>query len=509
MALANNNKKIVKNTLFLSVRMIIVLAITLYTSRVILNVMGVVDYGIYSVIAGFVSMFTFLNSSLSNAIQRFYNYELGKNGDIGVTRVFNTSMLIQVLLSVILFLLLETIGLWYLYNKMVLPAERLNVAFWLFQFSVLSTIFVVLQIPYSAAIMAYEKMDFYAGVSIFDAMYKLIFAIALPFIPADKLLMYGAFLLSGNIINFLIYLVYCKVRLSSIKRGSFRNLSLFKEMLSFSGWNFLGTFACIAREQGLNMILNLFFGPVVNAARGIAAQVYNAVQGFVNSVGIAVKPQLIQSYAYGDTKRTMFLMYGTSKLSFYILYIMALPIILEIDYILHLWLGDVVPEHTQFFVTFILLSTFINNLNANLSNIVHASGNMKAYQINFFITNLLILPCSYVAFRIGYSADAGFILYFLCTMFMQIMSVVVVRKIIEFSVKDYVIEVVFPLIVFSILSCVIPLVIKEILPAGLLRLFSVLVVSFVTSTCIFYIVGMNKSEKELCVSAIKSIKKKI
>ena len=456
-----NNKTIVKNTIFLSFRMVFVLVVTLYTSRVILNVLGVVDYGIYSVIAGFVSMFTFLNSSLSNAIQRFYNFELGSHGEEGVTKVFNAAVITQIVLALIVALLLETLGLWYLYEKMVLPLERFNIAFWLFQFSVASTVIVVLQIPYAAAVMAYEKMGYYAFVSIFDAVYKLTFAIALPFISADKLLLYGAFLLSCSVLNYVFYWGYCKINFSAIKFQRFKGIETLKGILAFSGWNFFGTFATIAREQGLNMILNLFFGPVVNAARGIAAQVYNAVQGFVNSIGIAVKPQLIQSFAGGDEKRSLRLMYGTSKLSYFILYIMAVPIILEIDYILRLWLGDVVPEYTNFFVSIILVTTFINNLNANLSNIVHATGKMRTFQLTFFFTNLVVLPLSYIAFQLGASPEYGFILYFICTFIMQVICVIVASNVVGFSSLEYVNKVVVPLIVFSIAAFIIPYIVSN------------------------------------------------
>lgn len=508
MALENSNKKIVKNTLFLSLRMVFVLFITLYTSRVILNVLGVLDYGIYSVIAGFVSMFTFLNSSLSNAIQRFYNFEIGKNGEQGVQKVFNAAVITQIVLALVIALLLETVGLWYLYNKMVLPSHRFEIAFWLFQFSVISTVVFVMQIPYSAAVLAYEKMGYFAFVSIFEAVYKLIFAIIIPFLPVDKLLLYGGFLLSCSILDFVLYWGYCKYHFSAVRICRLTDLESLKGILSFSGWNFFGTFATIAREQGLNMILNLFFGPIVNAARGVAAQVYNAVQGFVNSIGMAVKPQLIQSFAGGDEQRSLRLMYGTSKLSFFILYVMAVPIILEIDYILNLWLGDAVPNYTNFFVSIILVTTFVNNLNANLSNIVHATGKMKTFQLTFFITNLAVLPLSYIAFQLGASPEYGFILYLICTLIMQILCVIVASKVVGFSSFEYFTEVVVPLITFSIAGFLAPFIISQVMTSSFIRFLLILLVSVVMSSFSFYLFGMNKIEKKLCNNIIKSLRRR-
>lgn len=505
--MSDKNKTIARNTLFLSLRMLFVLFVSLYTSRVFLNVLGVVDYGISNVVAGFVSMFSFLNTSLANGIQRFYNSELGQNGAEGVTKVFNTSLIIQAVISISVLLLLETVGLWYLYEKMVIPVDRFNIALWLYQFSAISAAIVILQSPFSAAIMAYEHMNAYAVFSIVDVVLKLAFALILPYVKADGLLMYGVFYLSITILNFFLNYIYSRRNFKELYLKKDYNKSMFKDMLSFSGWNLFGTFACMAREQGLNLILNLFFGPVVNAARGIAYQVSSALQGFVSNLSLAAKPQMVQSYAEGDSYRTMKLMYTMSKLSFIFLFILALPIIFNIDYILHLWLGDNVPEHSSSFVVLVIITNFMNNLNAPLSNVVYATGKMRNYQLTFSIINLLIIPLSFVALKLGAPAEAAFIIYLVMSVFVQVGCLLVMRSLVSLSLLDYGKQIILPLLSISIIVCPILYTVNCSIPGGILRVIILYIVTAVLSAVAFYFIGMNKMEKGILQSLIRKIKK--
>lgn len=503
--MANQNTTIAKNTLFLSIRMVFVLFVSLYTSRVFLNVLGVVDYGISNVVAGFVSMFGFLNTSLANAIQRFYNAELGKSGKEGVTKVYNTSLVIQSIIAAIVFILLETVGLWYLYEKMVIPEERFHVAFWLYQFSTVSAVVVIMQSPFSAAIMAYERMNTYAIISILDVVLKLAFALLLPYVPFDQLLMYGAFYLFVTILNFALNFGYSKLHFKELHIQRIFAKGMFRDMISFSGWNLFGTFACMAREQGLNLVLNLFFGPIVNAAQGIAYQVSGAMQGFVSNLSLAAKPQMVQSFATGESSRTIKLMYTMSKLSFIFLFMMAIPIMLNIDVILHLWLGDSVPEHTSAFVILILLTSFMNNFNAPLSNVVYATGKMRNYEVTFSLLNLLIIPISYLSLKLGAPAESVFVVYFIMTIFVQVACLLVLKTLVTISLRQYIKQLIIPLVVVAFVVCLIAFLSNMLMEEGFVRfILDVLVVGLVSAP-LFYYISLDAAEKNIVNSIIRKI----
>lgn len=505
--MTSQNTRIAKNTIFLSLRMVFVLFISLYTSRVFLNVLGVVDYGISNVVAGFVSMFGFFNTSLANAIQRFYNNELGTNGRDGVTKVYNTSLVIQSIIALVVFVLLETIGLWYLYEKMVIPFERFDTAFWLYQFSTISAVLVIIQSPFSAAIMAYEHMNTYAIISIVDVVLKFILAIILPFVSYDKLLVYGATYLLITFVDFAFNYIYAKRQFPELHIKLENHKYMFKDMISFSGWNLFGTFACMIREHGLNLVLNLFFGPAVNAARGIAYQVSSALQGFVSNLSLAAKPQMVQSYATGDSTRTIKLMYIMSKLSFVFLFVLSVPVILNINYILNLWLGDVIPEHTANFIILILLTMFMNNLNAPLSNVVYATGKMRNYQITFSIINLLIIPVSYMSLKLNAPAEAVFIIYFVMTIFVQIACLLVLKTLVSISLRQYFVTLILPLAIVVFFSLPIAAVINYIVPAGISRIILEYFVVFCITLIISYIVMLDSSEKKVVKQIVNKIKK--
>lgn len=498
------NKRIARNSIFLSIRMVIVLGITLYTTRAILQLLGVEDYGVYNVVCGFVSMFTFLNTSLSNGIQRFFNYELGKNGIDGAKRVYNTSLLIQILLAVIIIIITEALGLWYLYNKMVIPESRMVAAQWIFQFSVLSFMFIIIQAPYSAAVMAHEKMDFFAAVSILDALLKLLIVFIIPFFSGDNLTIYGLLIALISIFDFICYLVYSKKHFDEIKLESKFDKELFKSMMRFSGWNTFGSFSGIMKEQGINLVINLFFGPIVNAARGVSTQVNSGLQGFVSTITTPVRPQVIQSYARGDVDRTMHLTYSISKLSCMFLYMMALPIICEIDYILKLWLGGNVPENTNKFVIIVILISFLNNLNSAVSGVVHASGKMKAYQLSTSLLALLCIPLSYFALKMGGSADLALWMVFITMAITQTVALMVLKTIVQYRLKDYFIKVISPIVSVALTTFWIPSLITSTFQEGLLRLCIVFITSVLLVSISVLFMGLNRGERTLIFQMISN-----
>lgn len=391
---SDSNKRIAKNSVFLSIRMVVVMCISLYTSRVILNALGVEDYGVYNVVGGFVSMFAFLNTSMSNGIQRFFNYELGKNGEVGANKVYRTSLLIQLLLGVVIVALTETVGLWYLHNKMVIPEGRMLAAEWVFQFSIIGFLLIIMQVPYTAAVMAHEKMDFFSVISIADAIIKLVLVVILPHVRYDKLVAFGVLSLLIILFDFIAYFVYCKKKFPEItlkKTESKFDRSLFGSMLGFSGWNVFGSFSNMMRDQGINLIINFFYGPIVNAARGIAMQVNGAVSSLASTILTPVRPQVIQSYARNELDRTMRLTFSISKFSLVFLMLLALPISVEVNFILNLWLG-IVPEHSQAFCIIILAtSATLIPMGALATFSFNSSGIRKNDLLRFVFSSFIIL----------------------------------------------------------------------------------------------------------------------
>jgi len=507
---SQGNKVMARNTILLCVRMVIVLAITLYTSRVVLRVLGVEDYGIYNVVCGFVVMFGFLNGALSTGVQRFYNFEYGKNGTEGANRVYITAVQTQAIIAIVTIILAESIGIWYINNKMVLPSERLNAALWIFQFSVISLGTTILTVPYQAAILAHEKMDFYAILGICDQFLKLGIALIIPYVSSDKLITYGALFLIITMINFSCNIIYSKIKFVEIKYRIVFYRDLFKQLLQFSGWNIYGKLALMGKDQGLNMILNLFFGPAVNAARGVAYQVYGAISGFVANIPVAVKPQLTQAYARGDIRRTFSLMFAIGKACYLFTFLMALPICLEIKYILNLWLGaDHVPEYTSVFVILVIMTSLVGNLNSPVSFVVHATGDMKKYQVVTSIVELLVLPTSYIALRCGVLPPVVFVVSFVFTIIGQIVSLLILRSILFFSLREYCREVIKPLLLTSILSCVFPMIIRFTMHDGLLRLVVIFISSVIITFSAIYLVGINKSEKLMVSQIVKSAAHKV
>lgn len=501
--ISTNNKRIAKNTLYLYLRMGLVLVVSLFTTRVVLQALGVEDYGINNVVSGFVTMFAFLNTSMSNGVQRFYNFSLGKKNEYSITDVYNTALQIQGILSVILLLLLETFGLWYIHAQMVIPDERFFAALWVFHFSVFSLVLLVLQIPYSAAIMAYERMDYYAYLSIFDVLAKLGIAYAVKYATTDKLILYGALNLLVSFICFFLYYGYAKRQFHELKTDFKIRRRLFESMLSFSGWNVFGSFAYMVKGQGLNMLLNVFFGPIVNAARGISAMVMSALQGFQANIVIAFRPQLVQAYAAGDNCRVLKLFYSLSKVSFILLAMLSIPVIIEIRYILYLWLGNYIPDYTIQFTILVLVNMVISSLNTPVSQVVHATGKMRSYQIGTSFIVCAILPVSWLFLKYGFDPVSVYWVSLFITIINQYVCNVLLKRVYVYSLTEYCMKVILPCAFFSILVPIPPYLISTLLPASFLRLIVTGCVSVVTSIVASYFLVLDKSEKEMALSFIK------
>ena len=490
----HTNQRIAKNTLFLYIRFAIVMIANLYITRSVLAALGASDFGIYNVVCGFVAMFGLLNTSMTNGIQRFYNYELGKNGDAAVAKVFNTAIIIQMVLAAVLILLAETIGLWYLNAQMVLPTMRIGAANWIFQFAVVSLLFVIFQIPYSAAVLSYERMDFYTIVSIVEIGLKLIVVVALPYLIGDRLIIYGASLMGVTILSFLFYFFYCFRHFPMLRFQRMLDKDQFKTMVSFSGWHMLSTSAYLVKGQGINVLINAFFGTIVNAANGIAAQISSAIQTFSMNLVIAFKPQLTQSYAVGDYRRTEQLMCVMSKMSYILMSILAIPVLVEMDYVLRIWLGDAIPEYTDVLAILTIVAMMIGVLNTPITQVVHSVGNIKVYEIATSIVIFSILPISWIFLRLGYDVESVFIVTIVLMLINQIVSLLVLRCIFKFNFGKYMLSVVVPCVLITIVALVVSMSITGLMSVSFLRFMIVAIVNLLT-VAIVAILTLNKYER--------------
>lgn len=502
--LQDNNKLIVRNTVFLYIRSIVILFISLYTTRVVLRTLGAEDYGVQNVVGGFVAMFGFLNASMTKAIQRFYNFAKGENDLKRLSSTYTNALAIQSLLAIIIFTVTEIAGIWALSNYLVIPDGREQAAFWVFQFAAFSMVFVIMSAPYSAAIIAHEKMNIYAYVSILDALLKLGFAIALPFMPYDKLISFASLGLLTSIINFLINFIYSKKHFQELvfsrKAASRKD---FFDILSFSGWNIFAAFSNIMKTQGVNVLLNRFFGTIVNAAKGVSHQILAALKMLVDNIQVAVKPQLVQSYAKGDIDRTFDLMFFTSKISFVLMYMFALPIVLEIDQLLRFWLGDAVPNYSAVFTIITILVSLVDCLNAPVSFVIQAADKMKRYHLTYSIILLMIVPVSYVTLKLGGNPTSVFWVSFCVGIVNQIACLLVLKYEVPFSIRSYIRKVAIPCLSTFTLSPIIPLVVRYTMPDSEWRVLLVMGLSIVITALIVFFLACDKKERLFIQSLIK------
>lgn len=494
-----NNRRIAKNTIFLYLRMFFALIVTLYTTRVVLQVLGVVDFGIYNVVCGFVTMFGFLNASLSQGIQRFYSFEIGKNEIGSIPHIYTVALYLQLGVAVCLLFFVEVFGYFWFEYKLVIPIERLPVAKWIFQFSVLSLILGVFQVPYSAMVMAFERMNYYAIVSVFDVCIKLVIVILLPYMNVDYLLFYGLLLIITSVLNFFLYYIYCKVQFPFACVYMKPNKHLVKPMFSFSGWNTLGAFSYMMKSQGIDVILNSFFGTIVNAANGIANQIMGAIQLFSINIISAFRPQLISSYSQGNFLRVKKMMFIMSKVTFLFIYMISIPIILDIGYVLQVWLGDSVPEYVKSFSVLGIISMILSNFNIPVTQVIHATGKMKNYQIASSVIIFLIIPLSWFTLKVGYSPISVYWITILMIIINQICSLLILKSEFVFSLSEYCYNVFLPCLFVAILSVVFPYLIHISFNSSILRFLGVCTVSCLTTLIFGFFLLTNEEEKLIII----------
>lgn len=499
-----NKKRIAKNTLLLYVRMLFLMVISLYTSRVILNALGVTDFGIYNVVGGVVAMFSILSGSLSAAISRFITFELGKKDEEGLRKVFSASVTIQLALSAIIVVLIEAVGVWFLNEKMSIPANRLYAANWVMQFSVITFVINLISVPYNATIIAHERMSAFAYISIFEGIGKLAVAFLIMLAPFDRLIFYSILMCFIAVSVRLIYGTYCKRHFSECSYHFKWDKNLLMKMFSFAGWNFIGASSALLRDQGGNIILNLFFGPDVNAARGVAMQVNNAITGFVTNFMTAVNPQITKSYASGDRDYMMTLIYQGARLSFYMLLFLSLPVLVNTHYILVIWL-KLVPEHAVAFVQLILIFALSESISNPLVTAMLATGNIKNYQIVVGGLQLMNLPLAYLFLKLGYQPESVLVVSIIISQYCLGARLYMLRGMIGLSSKAYLLRVYLNIILVSIFAAVIPVFLSTKLQESFMTLVSLCLVSVITSSLSIFYVGCNAKERTFVISKTKDL----
>ena len=505
----DNNKRIAKNTLLLYVRMLFTMAVSLFTSRVILNTLGVEDYGINNVVGGIVTMFSVLSGSLSASISRFITFELGKGNLQRLKTVFSTGVNIQLGMSLLVVILAEAVGIWFLNTKMNIPVERLNAANWVFQCAILTFVLNLLSVPYNAAIIAHEKMSAFAYISVVEVTLKLIIVYMLTISPFDRLKTYAVLLLLvGAIIRF-IYGYYCKRHFKECTYHFILDKPVLKEMTGFAGWNFLGNGAYMLNTQGVNILMNLYFGVAVNAARGVATQVDAALKQFVNNFTTAVNPQITKSYAQGDLDYMHKLVCRSAKFSAFLMMFFAVPIILETNTILTIWLKTV-PDYAVIFLQWIIISSFMDTVLANsLVTSMFATGKIKRYQIIVTTVGCLVFPLSWIAFKLGFEPQVGYIVYFIIYTILLFVRLYLLKDMVKLPVMMYIREVLYKLTPVIVVGFTIPGILILTMNAGWLRLILVCLLSVLVTAASEYFIGLSNKEKDFVAEKIKLVIGKI
>lgn len=503
-----NSKRIAKNTLLLYIRLIFTMAVGLFTSRVILATLGIEDYGIYNVVAGFVLMFSFFTGSLGTAISRFLTYELGKGESDKLQRIFSTSVNVQLLLSMAILVLAEVIGVWFVNNKLNIPADRLYAANWTFQCAVLSFVFNLISVPYNAAIIAHERMSAFAYISILEVTLKLVIVYALYISPIDKLITYSILFAFIGLVIRLVYGVYCKKHFAECHYKPVIDKSMLKEITGFAGWNLLGSGASLFNTQGVNIAMNLFFGVTVNAARGIATQVEGIVRQFVTNFTTALNPQITKSYAAGDMEYMYTLVCRGAKYSYFLMLIFVVPFMFEADIILKLWL-DNVPEYTSIFLRLTMIGTLCDILGNSTANACWATGKVKRYYLWVGSIGSLVFFISYGLFAYGFPAYTSYVAFIVIYLILVFVKLYIIKGLIDFPVTMFYKETLLRILPVTFITLIIASIPFSLMDESILRFFLTGILSVIVLGGSIYFCGLEKTERAMVSKKFLSIQNKI
>ncbi len=505
----SNTTRVAKNTLLLYMRTILVMVISLFTSRVVLNTLGVENFGIYNVVGGMVAMFAVISGALSSSISRYITVELGKGNDLRrLSIIFSTSVNIQIVIAILIAVLGEIIGLGYIFNKMTIPFERINAAIWVLQCSLLIFCVNLVSVPYNACIIAHEKMSAFAYVSLLEITLKLLVVYLLWISPIDKLIAYALLLVVVAVLIRLVYGFYCKRHFKEATYHFVIDKALTKEMTSFAGWNFLTNTCYIFNTQGVNLLINSFFGLTLNATRGIATQVDSAIMQFVNNFTTALNPQITKSYAAGEYENMNNLICRGAKFSFYLVLLFTLPVYLETEYILRLWL-KIVPDNTVVFLRLTMIGSMVSMLGNTGYVACMATGNIKRYVLILTTIEWLVFPLTWLAFSFGLPAEAAYIAFILVYLGVDIIRLFLMKQMLNFTPWIFVKNVVFPISIVTLFSFIVPTCLYLQMKAGIVRLITVIMASSLSSVFCIEMFGLTSNERYFINSKVKGIIKKI
>lgn len=493
--LEKSKKKIAKNTVALYFRMILTMGVSLYTSRVVLNALGEIDYGVYNVVGGVVAMLGFFNSSIGTSTQRFLNVGMADTEGDNLRNIFSTAVNVHLIIGLFTVFLLETVGLWFVLNKLVIPETQMNAALWVYQCSILSFLITITSAPYSAALIAYEKMSAFAVMSIVDVSMKL----GIAFIIKDsyngsRLKLYALLILATTIVMQILYIMYCSVNFKKLRYRFVWELHQIRKMVSFSGWMIFGCLSDLLSTQGVNMLINVFFGPVFNAARAIAVQIQSAVGNFSNSFIVSVNPQIVKSYASDDLKYAYQLVFTASKMSFYLMLLMVIPIIIKSSAILSFWLGNV-PEYTSVFANLIMLEYLLRSSYTPIAQINQASGNIRLYQLCICILYVVNFIISYILFSNGFPVYSTFVVSSCIALIGLLVRLWVLRFQLKFPSVNYFKDVTLRVFAVGIISFAINYLITMSFSDNLFGIIATVFMSIIVTTIIFYFLGFNSMER--------------
>lgn len=503
-----NNKRIAKNTILLYIRMLFIMAVQLYTSRVVLNTLGVVDYGLYNVVGGIVTMFAFLNGAMITSTQRYITFELGKGNLYRLKEVFTTCVQINLFISLVVIILGETVGLWFLYEKMVIPEERFTAAMWVYQLSILTMCVQVMSVPYNSDMIAHERMGVFAAISVIEVILKLAVVYMLVIGNFDKLILYAILIAAIQLLIRFFYTKYCNKHFPESRLIRAFDKKLVVEVGKFMGWNIWGNLAATLFGTGINLLLNVFFGPAVNAARAIAVQVETAIANFSTNFLMAVNPQITKLYAQNNIQEMHNLLFRASKFTFMLLLVISLPVMIEAEMILKVWL-KVVPDYTVVFLRLLLCIIIVDSVAKPLMTAAAATGDVKLYQSLIGGVLLSIVPIAYVVLKFGGSPESVYLVHLVICIVAFVIRLWVIKPMIKLSLRQYFSSVILRCLIVLMASLPLCILIKHILPIGILASIMVCVFSIVETLIITYLLGLTSAERDFIHAKCTEISKKI
>ena len=505
---SQGNKRIAKNTLLLYFRTLLIMAITLYTSRVVLNILGVENYGIYNVVGGVVAMFSVISGALSSSISRFLTFELGKENGEKLKRIFSTSINIQIGISFLILLIAEPIGIWFLNTHLNILPERMEAANWVLQCSLITFCINLISIPYNACIVAHEKMSAFAYISIFETVLKLLIVYLLALSSADKLITYAVLLVCVAVVIRITYSLYCNYHFIESRYHFIYDKSILKELARFAGWNFFTNGAYIFNTQGVNILINLFFGVTLNAARGIAVQVDTAIIQFVNNFSTALNPQIIKNYAIGNKDEMFKLVCRGAKFSYYLLLLFSLPVLFETKYILMLWL-KIVPEHTVVFLRLTIIGSMINVLGNTGYVACMATGTIKRYVLWITPIGCLAFPFTWIAFKLGFPAESSYIIFMVVYALVECVRLWLMKEMLDFPPLMFMKDIIMKVVIVTCIAMLCPFIVLFSMDSSFIRLVISVLVGLLSVVVSVYLCGLTKNEQLMISQKIKNKLKKI